>query len=156
MNNPVTKGTKITFTADASIAGIGETPVLYSFWKEDATGPHLVKDWSSSNTLEWTAARVGEYGIIARAKGNDAGSMEVETRTGARITDENEVVAEGVVITVNESALETNATVREPIEIVASATSTNCDDLLYKFGVIDAKTAVCSPKLFTDRSVCVA
>jgi len=154
-SSPVQKETKITFTASATIAGIGATPVLYSFYKEDATGQHLVKAWSSSPTLEWTAARVGEYAIIARAKGTDAGSMEVEGRIGVKITDSSEVIAEGVVITVNETELDNKATLRKPIEIKASATSTNRTDLLYKFGVIDDLTGGIVLQQYSPERTCV-
>jgi len=137
-DTPVAKGTNILFTANASIGGIGDTPVQYSFWRYDAQGYVLVKDWSSDNTLSWTPGRVGNYVIEARAKGEDAGSYEVTKSVYVDVTDTADQIAQGVVITLNQTELNANARARTPITIEASATNTNGDDLLYKFNVSDS------------------
>jgi hypothetical protein len=135
---PVTKGTNILFTADASIGGIGGTPVQYSFWRYDAAGYMLVKDWSSDNTLSWTPGRVGVYEIEARAKGEDAGSYEVLNRVTINVVASNEEIAQVAAITLNQAELNANARARTPIIIKAAATGTNGNDLLYKFNVSDS------------------
>ena len=137
LNNAVNKGTAIEFEANASIAGIGSTPVEYSFWRNDARGYILVKDWSADNTLDWTPARVGIYTIEARAKGEDAGSYEVVEKVRVIVTDSQDEIAQGVIITINEAELNANAKVREPIVIKAYATSSNGEDLLYRFNIGD-------------------
>jgi hypothetical protein len=132
---PVAKGTNVLFTATASIGGIGSEPVQYSFWRYDAEGYVLVKDWSSDNTLSWTPARVGKYVIEARAKGEDAGSYEVTKSVYVDVNDTTDQIAQGVEISLNRAELNANAKARTPIIIKASATNTNGDDLLYKFNV---------------------
>lgn len=137
ISNPVNKGTAINFTAEASIAGIGATPVQYSFWRSDANGGSLIKDWSSDNTLDWKPARVGRYIIQARAKGEDALSYEVIKTVTVNVVDTIERIAENVVISLNSSYLIANARPREAIVIQATVSSETDEDLLYKFSVYD-------------------
>ncbi|NLX94521.1 MAG: hypothetical protein GXZ02_11895, partial [Clostridiales bacterium] len=94
----VANGTPIVFTATAT--GLPGT-VQYSFWRYDATGYVLVKDWSTSNTFSWTPARLGEYQLEARAKGDGAGSYELKTSLGVNITDQNFAKADVTTITLN-------------------------------------------------------
>lgn len=135
--NPVTKGTQLTFVSGSDIAGIGTTNVQYSFWRYDAKGYALVKDWSSENFLNWMPARVGEYTIEVRSKGADAGSYEAKRSVLVTVTDATDQMARGVSILMNEEELNLNARAREPITIQASATSTNTHKLLYKFIIAD-------------------
>ncbi len=137
LDNPVAKNTAIVFTANAVIAGLGSTPVEYSYWRHDAKGYALVKDWSSDNTLDWTPARVGKYTIEVRAKGEDAGSYEVLKSVVVYVNDSVDEIAENVSITLNQAQINAGAQARKPIVLRANATSTNGDDLLYKFLVYD-------------------
>ncbi|HZK38912.1 MAG TPA: hypothetical protein VFD23_02020, partial [Clostridia bacterium] len=129
----VSKGTPLVFTADAT--GLPEA-VQYSFWRYDATGYVLVKDWSSDNTFSWTPARIGEYSLEARAKGAGAGSYEVSRSLTVNITDSVEEKADITGITLNIDDL-TAAQAKQPIMLKANATSLNGEDLLYKFYVYD-------------------
>jgi uncharacterized repeat protein (TIGR02543 family) len=133
--NPIAKGTALRIEGSASIAGIGSTPVEYSFWRYDAKGYILVKDWSSDNFLDWTPGRVGVYNIEVRAKGEDAGSYEVHKSITLTITYTGEPIAEGVNISVEFGSNPVKA--RVPVVISANATSTNSNDLLYKFYLHD-------------------
>ena len=135
--NPINKGDAIRVEGTADIAGIGSTPVQYSFWRYDAKGYVLVKDWSFDNFLDWTPGKVGNYNIEVRAKGEDAGSYEVHKSIALSIVDPDESIAQGVQITINADELNANAQARVPIVIRASASSTNGQDLLYKFYVYD-------------------
>jgi len=155
IENSITKGTPVTFTANASIGGIRETPVQYSFWRYDAKGYALVKDWSSNNTLDWTPARVGIYTIEVRAKGEDAGSFEVAKSVKVTVSDEADQFAQGVVITLNEEELNANAAPRVPITVIASASSTNCEDLFYKFYVSDAAMGVTELQAYSINQECI-
>jgi hypothetical protein len=136
LQNPVQKGTSIVFDADADIGGIGETPVEYSYWRQDADGYLLIKDWSSDSTLSWTPGRVGQYKIEVRAKGEDAGSYEAINSVIVNV-ESTEQIAQQVVITVNEAELNLNARAWTPITVKASATNTNGEDLLYKFNLAE-------------------
>jgi len=131
----VAKGTAITFTAEAT--GLPDT-IEYSFWRNDASGYVLVKDWSTSNTLNWTAARVGEYTLEVRAKGAGAGPFELKRTLAVNITDAVDEIAAVTAVTINDVYLNANAQGKKPIVIKANATSANGDDLLYKFMVYDA------------------
>jgi hypothetical protein len=155
IGNPVDKGTQIIFTANASIAGIGQTPVQYSFWRYDAKGYALVKDWSSDNTLNWTPARVGTYTIEIRAKGADAGSYEVAKSVKVTVTDTIDQTAQGVVISINESELNANAQARVPITIKAEATSENMEGLLYKFNIADSAMGVKTVQNYSANQECI-
>jgi len=151
----VAKGTAVKFEANAAIGGIGTTPVVYSFWRHDAKGYALVKDWSSDNTLDWTPGRVGNYSIEVRAKGTDAGSYEVTQSVKVTVTDNTDQIAQGVVITLNEAELEANAQARAPITIKANATSSNSDDLLYKFNISDSAMGGKTQQHYSPDSNCI-
>ena len=153
--NPLAKGTTVLFAADAQIGGIGTTSVQYSFWRYDAKGYALVKDWSSDNTLDWTPARVGNYTIQVRAKGADAGSYEVAQSVKVTVTDATDQIAQGVVITVNEAELNLDAQARAPITVKANAASTNSEDLLYKFYVSDAAMGTTTLQSYSADSNCI-
>jgi hypothetical protein len=155
LTNPVAKGTDIRFTAAASIAGIGSTPVQYSFWRYDAMGMVLVRDWSSENYLDWTPARVGDYTIQVRAKGVDAGSYEAIKNIEVKVTDTVDHIANVSSITVNEAYLNANAEARKPIEIKASAISTTGEGLLYKFSTYDADMRVISLQGYSVNQNCI-
>ena len=81
----IQKGTEIVFTANAAIPGA--SGIEYSFWRHDARGYALVKDWSADNTLDWTPALIGGYAIEVRAKGADAGSYEAAKSVTVNVTD---------------------------------------------------------------------
>jgi hypothetical protein len=153
--NPAAKGTPVKFEANAQIGGIGTTPVQYSFWRYDAKGYALVKDWSADNTLDWTPGRVGIYTIQVRAKGIDAGSYEASQSVKITVTDGTDQIAQKVVITLNTAELNANAKARAPITIKANAISTNSEDLLYKFCVHDAAMGTSTLQNYSADSNCV-
>ena len=149
----VPKGTAITFTADASAFLPG--PVQYSFWRVDATGDVLVKDWSTSNTLAWTPARVGLYTIEARARGVGAGSFEAKKDLHVNVTDTVDQTASVSGITINSAELNANAQAKKPIAIKANATSLNGDNLLYKFMLYDADMMTSDLQGYSVNQHCV-
>lgn len=130
--NDVEKGTPITFSSTATIAGIETNAVEYSYWRQDAGGYVLVKDWSLDSTLAWTPGRVGNYKIEVRAKGVDAGSYEAIKSVWVNVVSTEEI-AKNVVFTINTAELN-SAQPWTPIVVKVSATSDSAD-LLYKFNV---------------------
>lgn len=155
----VTKGTKVTFTADADILNItdGEA-VQYSFWRQDAKGLVLVKDWSASNTLTWTPARVGDYTIQVRAKGATAGSFEALGGLDATVSDPAglEKKANVVDLTINTAYLNSYAEARRPNRIEASVDANASDkDLLYKFTVQNDATGLSTIQDYSANQHCV-
>ncbi len=155
VNDPIDKGTPVLFTAQAHIGGIGGTAVQYSFWRHDARGYALVRDWSADNTLNWTPARIGNYTIEARAKGADAGSYEAIARVNVTVTDDIEQIARDVTIGINEVYLNANARARIPIAIRASAVSSNSEDLLYKFYTYDDSMRVIMLQNYSANQECI-
>ena len=150
----VSKGTAVTFTATASIVNIGDTAVQYSFWRYDAKGWVLVKDWSLDSTLKWTPARVGAYSIQVRAKGVNAGSYEAMSSVEIVVTDIVDKVAQVTNIFINEGDL-ANAQARTPILIKASALGADKDELLYKFYVTDSAMGARTLQQYSANSNCV-
>ncbi|NLP47494.1 MAG: hypothetical protein GX345_00950, partial [Clostridiales bacterium] len=75
------------------------------------------------------------YNIEVRAKGEDAGSYEVHKSISLTITYTGEPMAEGVDISIELGSSSVKA--RVPIVVSANATSSNSEDLLYKFYVHD-------------------
>lgn len=71
----VSKNTPVVIEANGSITGAAGTP-LYAFYREDASGWVLIRDYAASNTLTWTPAQNGTYHIQARIKAADGGSYE--------------------------------------------------------------------------------
>jgi len=147
----IPKGTAVTFTATSE----GLPDVQYSFWRYDAAGYVLVKDWSISNELKWTPARVGTYTLQVRAKGSGAGSYEIAKSIEVNVTDTSESKANVTNITLNVSELQANARPRKPIMLKANATATNGDDLLYKFYVYDKDLRTQQLKGYTVDQYCV-
>jgi hypothetical protein len=148
----VEKGTDVLFTANASsLPG----PVEYSFWRYDAKGYVLVKDWSSSNTLAWTPARIGNYSISVRAKGAGAGSYEAVNSLSVEVYDNDDDIARGVSISINEDELNEFARPRAPIVIKATATSQNSEDLLYKFNISDNWMGGRTVQHYSANSQCI-
>jgi len=115
----------------------------------------LVKDWSISNELKWTPARVGTYTLQVRAKGSGAGSYEIAKSIEVNVTDTSESKANVTNITLNVSELQANARPRKPIMLKANATATNGDDLLYKFYVYDKDLRTQQLKGYTVDQYCV-
>jgi hypothetical protein len=81
-NYTVVAGNTINITAEGAI-GIGENEakvdagdLRYAFYREDASGWVLVKDYSTDNTLTWTPVRPGKYNIQVRVKDVNAGNYE--------------------------------------------------------------------------------
>ena len=68
----VSLGNTITITA----TGPEEGNYTFAFYREDASGWVLMRDYSSDNVLEWTPLKKGVYKIQVRIKADDAGSYE--------------------------------------------------------------------------------
>lgn len=101
----------------------------YSYWRRDARGWVLIRDYSFDSQLTWIPRRIGLYTIQIRAKGPEAGSYEavknVEVNvTGAQQTaDVSEIELEG----------HENAVSRVPGVITAKVSALDEDDILYKY-----------------------
>ncbi|MEI7580012.1 MAG: hypothetical protein WCJ58_08360, partial [bacterium] len=107
----------------------------YSFWRLDANGYREVKSWSTSNVLDWKPMQAGDYTIQIRARDKDfagtTASYEAVESLKFQIGGTQQAVL-NVIIT---SPL--TGTKRTPIEISASATAINSDNIMYRFEVKD-------------------
>jgi len=129
----VTKGTQITI--NPTVEGTTSLPgVQYSFWRRDATGWRRIRDYAEGG-ITWTPARIGDYTIQVRAKGEGAGSYELVRNIEFNITDgnENKLTVNGE-ITLNWSD---NPTARRPVTLTANAVNPSSGDVLYKFIISD-------------------
>jgi len=149
-SNPIAKDTAIKVIGDATIGGLpGDTQKQYSFWRYDADNYKLIKDWSADNTLDWTPAKVGNYIVEVRAKGADAGSYEVVSNINISVNDTTEAIAQNLNISINAASVAQNAIARTPIQVIATATATNGDDLLYKFYITDVSLGVTTTQQYS-------
>lgn len=86
-------GQKITITADGNITNVFDTDLRYAFYREDASGWVLIKDYSSNSVLEWTPVKGGIYNIQVRVMDVNGGSYEAASSAqyvvaGTAISDE--------------------------------------------------------------------
>lgn len=123
--------TPITFSATNPINMPG---VQYSFWRRDAKGWILVKDYSIDTAWTWTPSRIGAYTVQIRAKGENAKSYEVLKATDVEVTKSLESLANVTDVTTNSLI---GALARTPIMITASATSSD-PDLMYKYMIYNS------------------
>jgi cell wall-associated protease len=65
--SPQPSGTPITFTATASG---GTSPTEFKWWIRDGGVWFVAQDWSTNNTVIWTPAVAGNYGIAVWARSN--------------------------------------------------------------------------------------
>lgn len=69
-------GTTINITASGTIGGLDSSYIRYAFYREDASGWVLIRDYSQSGELAWTPIKEGNYIIQARIMDVNAGSYE--------------------------------------------------------------------------------
>ncbi len=148
------KGEDVSFSAEATLGEVEQESIQYSYWRYDAKGFVLVKGWSYSNDFDWIPARVGQYTIQVRAKGPGSLSYEVQKSITVNVTDANESIAQGVIITTNSAELNANAKARTLLTIKANATATNGSDLLYKFYVSDELKGINLTQEYSSKQFC--
>lgn len=136
LTKPVQKNDLLNLTANGHISAYSGT-VYYSFWRVDADGSYLIKDWSSDNTLAWNPNRIGDYIIEVRIKGDGSGSYEHLKDFSIAVANTGEHQAEDVTININLAEIQNNVSVRVPFLIQANAVAGNGEQLLYRFFVDD-------------------
>jgi len=131
LSGPPTKGLQVSF--DPVISGGTLTGAKYSFWRRDASGWRLIRDYDDGG-ITWTPARVGDYTIQVRARGTGAGSYELVQNVDVNVTDDNDTT-----LTVGDIGLtwSDNPTSRRPVTLNANAVNPATDDVLYKFIISD-------------------
>ena len=124
-------GQTITITATGSITG-AVNDLEYGFYREDASGWVMIKNYSTSNTLTWTPTRAGTYNIQARIKEKGAGSYEKTANIIYNITNVNLTGNLDIKIYDYETNSEVNVFVAgRPYKLEASYSGT--EELLYMF-----------------------
>jgi len=124
----INNGQSINITASVSIPSVDSSKIEYSFWRRDARGWVLVRDYEKNPLWNWTPARIGDYTIQVRAKGPGAVSYEVIANKEIEVTGSANK-ASVVSSTLNDLSM---VQARIPVEIFANVESVN-NDLMYKF-----------------------
>lgn len=75
-NYEAAKDDTVEITLTGGIEGVTSSNLRYAFYREDAGGWVLIKNYSVSNKLEWTPSRSGTYVIQGRVKDVNGGSYE--------------------------------------------------------------------------------
>ena len=77
----------IKITAElGSIDDVLEKDLRYAFFREDASGWVMIRDYSSSESFSWTPNRPGKYNILARIKAFGSATYEAESLRVYNIT----------------------------------------------------------------------
>lgn len=120
------KGTAMALTAQAS----GIPNAEYSFWRRDANGWVMIRDWGPIANVPWSPNRVGLYTIQVRAKEAGGLTYEAVKNIEFEVTHATETKAVVTDITINDLS---GASSRTPILITANAIAGTSQDLLYKY-----------------------
>jgi hypothetical protein len=152
VNVPRTYGGYATLTTTTDLAGDGTYTISgvgagltngvtyqYSFWRVDANGKNLIKNWSSDDTLTWKPTRDGKYTIIVRVRGNkdNNGNVIFSANTGTFEAAKNLEFTIGSPSTFAGASLAVSAspTKRNPVTLTVNGVAS---DALYAFSVYDA------------------
>lgn len=82
----IDEATQIIVTASGSIEGVAEQDLRYAFYREDAAGWVMIRDYSSSESFIWSPMRPGKYVILARVKASGNATYEAESSRVYNIT----------------------------------------------------------------------
>ncbi|MHB1454838.1 MAG: DUF6273 domain-containing protein [Saccharofermentanales bacterium] len=128
-----TRGVQVNIVASGLLQSVGGADVRYSFWRRDANGWSMIRDYGADGVFAWRPGRIGLYTIQVRARGPGAGSYELIRNVELDISEPGgDAKAVVSAITINQSALDGDAAARRPVLITAAADSSGTD-LLYKF-----------------------
>lgn len=141
-NSTSQAGEAVNITANGSLDNYSGT-LFYAFYREDASGWVLIKDYATGNTLTWTPTRAGLYNIQTRLKAEGAGSYEKVVSKVYTIT--NSGLSSGI-LTVKSydyvTGLETDIyQPGKPYKITAEFTGTE-ENILYMFTVYNVNTGL--------------
>jgi hypothetical protein len=132
----------------------------YSFWRIDARGYRLIRDWQSgegSNTLSWTPAQSGNYTISIRvrdkANNNPSASYESAQSIAFDIQGYDQTVTNATITTTSNTG--GTDIKRMPVTINASATATKTtDNILYRYEISDKMMGTYTIKEYTPEPQC--
>ncbi len=126
----VNKGEMVTLTSESS----GIPDAVYSFWRRDANGWTLIRDYSSKKSLTWRPNRVGIYSIQVRAKQAGAITYECLENLEFEVIDPTygDEMANIIQLSI-EYPTRKEYYSGHALPLTAIAHADNGDDLLYKF-----------------------
>ena len=126
--------------------------VEFAYYRQDADGLTLLKDWSTAEQIVWKPAIAGNYSIIVRVRGTNAGSYEASSTENFNIGGSS---ASATVEFFNLETLETinpnNLQARKPVGIRA----VGADNLICKFVESSSSADGLTLKGFSPASTCV-
>lgn len=149
IDGAINKTFTIGATAQANLSN-GEG-MQYSFWRNDARGWVLLKDWapSASASLSWTPVYAGNYEIQVRAKGSTAGSYEIAKTIDFNITGSQ--TASGTLVL---NAI-SGAVAHIPVTLSATVQNpSSSDHLLYRFDIYDSNMGKQLLSAYSPNSTC--
>jgi len=147
-------GETLTIISSGTIEGVSGENLKYAYYREDASGWVLIRDYSSSGTLTWTPTRPGIYHIQVRIKADGAGSYE-KAVTGTYTITGTDLSSD--ILTVTAYDYETggqaeNYIAGRPYKITADYAGE--EDVLYMFTLYSANLGtVYLNKYTTDDSI---
>jgi len=109
---------------------------LYSFWRLDAGGYRLVKDWGPEGEVFFRPASPGHYTLQLRVKGVDAGSYEDIRNVRFKVSGFGEIGAVTLELLDDDERLVLNPVSGE--EILIKALSSGDGNYVYRFEVWDS------------------
>jgi len=132
---PSTNYTSITIGATGSITG-AENDLLYAFYREDASGWVLIRDYSTDTSFTWTPTKAGTYNIQARIKEYNEQNKGSYEKTASVIYTVDSVSLEEEKLSVNIWDYETSTQVTslvagKPYKLEAYYNGT--EEILYMF-----------------------
>jgi len=160
------KETQISISAEGSIKSdfesentVNEADLRYAYFREDASGWVLIKDYSADSTLIWAPIKSGLYNIQVRIKDSNAGSYECTKSTLYKISDSS--LEGGLSINIYDN----NKDIADPLDLcVGSAFNIaalyvktpeeieNNTKLFYRFTVYSANTGTIYLNSFSTAS----
>ena len=126
----VSKNEAVEFSAEGTIENLGEGETIeYSYWRQDAKGWTLLKDWSQDGSLTWKPAMAGTYILEVRIKGSEAGSYEDRASCKYVVNAEDMAAQGNLKMSVSQAgASGTTVEARKPVEIKMEGS----DEVLYQ------------------------
>ena len=128
---PVQAGNNTLIEGKAILGGgsVLAEDIRYSFWRRDASGWRIIREYSSDSTLNWVPMMIGSYTIQIRAKGPGAMSYEAIHNIDFNVSGEGETAS------VSSISLDghQNALSRMPSNLIVTAASDSDEGMMYKF-----------------------
>jgi len=127
------KGNPLWIEPSASLNLRAGEILEYSYWRRDARGWIMIRDYDFNAAVQWTPARIGLYTLQVRVRGSQSGSYEMIQNLEFKISDTGlnpDQMADADSINLD-GIMDVRA--RTPVEIRAEIENPTDENLLYKY-----------------------